>query len=69
MNTCVDPLSSMAQRTGLVLLILVVVQSIFGIAIKLAAKTKIQDPDRVPSIKKHPLQNLFHVLMGVRQCP
>ncbi|KAJ9099200.1 hypothetical protein QFC21_004080 [Naganishia friedmannii] len=53
------------RRTGLVLLILVVVQSIFGIAIKLAAKTKIQDPDRVRSIKKHPLQNLFHILMGL----
>ncbi|KAJ9116450.1 hypothetical protein QFC22_004892 [Naganishia vaughanmartiniae] len=31
----------------------------------MASKTKIQDPDRVPSIKKHPLQNLFHVLMGL----
>jgi hypothetical protein len=55
----------MLQRTGLVLLILVVVQTIFGIMLKLAAKTKIQDPDRVPAIKGHPLLNFLHIFMGV----
>jgi hypothetical protein len=54
-----------SQRTGLVLLILVVVQALFGTMLKLASKTKIQDPDRVPSIKGHPLQNFLHILTGV----
>ncbi|GHJ90329.1 hypothetical protein NliqN6_6731 [Naganishia liquefaciens] len=53
------------RRTGLVLLILVVVQAIFGIMLKLASKTRIQDPDRVPSIKGHPLQNFLHIFNGL----
>ncbi|KAJ9104715.1 hypothetical protein QFC20_004487 [Naganishia adeliensis] len=53
------------RRTGLVLLILVVVQSILGVALKLLSKTRAQKDGRMPGVKRHPIQNIFHIFMGV----
>jgi hypothetical protein len=48
-----------------VLLILVVVQSILGVALKVLSKTRLQKDGRMPGVKGHPIQNIFHIFMGV----
>lgn len=57
--------SSSSQRTGLVLLILVVVQGILGVALKVLGQTRMQKDGRMPGVKGHPVQNIIHVSMGV----
>ncbi|KAI5450591.1 hypothetical protein NCC49_002850 [Naganishia albida] len=53
------------RRTGLVLLILVVVQAIVGVALKLFARTRLQKDGRMPGVKGHPVQNIVHVFNGL----
>jgi hypothetical protein len=52
------------QQTGLVLFILVIVQVFIGIALKVFNRTAIHR--KSPGIAGHPIQNLVHVLLGVR---